>query len=132
MNVNTFSLYLTYSPVIVHLGTDIWTLRGVRVDPTAVEALPQANALRQKEKRVLDHGWTPAGQLWVATRLPGTHSGHFVFGIPGAIRRYLAGRQFAAKDDDGIEQGSVRINNEDSSNGFGGFFGGAGPMKGTF
>ena len=70
MNVNTFSLYLTYSPVIVHLGTDIWTLRGVRVDPTAVEALRQANALRQKEKRVLDHGWTADGQLWVATRLP--------------------------------------------------------------
>ena len=121
MNVNTFSLYLTYSPVIVHLGTDIWSLRGVRVDPTAVEALRQANALRQKQKRALDHGWTVDGQLWVATRLPGTHSGNFVFGIPGAIKRYLAGRQFAAKDDDGIEHGSVRINDEGASNGFGAF-----------
>jgi hypothetical protein len=83
--------------------------------------LRQANAPRQKEKRVLDHGWTPAGQLWGATRLPGTYSGHFVFGIPGAIGRYLAGRQFAAKDDDGSDHGSVRINNEGSSNGFGAF-----------
>jgi hypothetical protein len=121
MNVNTFSLYLTYSPVIVHLGTDIWTLRGVRVDPAAVEALRQANALRQKEKRVLDHGWTTDGQLWVATRLPSTHSGGFVFGTPGAIKRYLAGRQFAAKDDDGIDHGSVRINDEGASYGFGSF-----------
>jgi hypothetical protein len=121
MNVNTFSLYLTYSPVIVHLGTDIWTLRGVRVDPTAVEALRQANALRQKEKRVLDHGWTADGQLWVATRLPSAHSGSFVFGMPGAIKRYLAGRQFVAKDDDGIDHGSVRINDEGSSYGFGPF-----------
>jgi len=121
MNVNTFSLYLTYSAVIVHLGTDIWTLRGVRVDPAAVEALLRANALRQKEKRVLDHGWTADGQLWVATRLPGTLSGAFVFGMPGAIKRYLAGRKFAAKDDDGIEHGNVRINDEGSSYGFGSF-----------
>jgi Sigma-70, region 4 len=121
MNVNTFSVYLSYSAVIVHLGTDIWTLRGVRVDPAAVEALLQANALRQKEKRVLDHGWTAAGQLWVATRLPGTLSGAFIFGMPGAIKRYLAGRKFAAKDDDGIEHGSVRINDEGSSYGFGPF-----------
>lgn len=121
MNVNTFSLYLTYSAVIVHLGTDIWTLRGVRVDPAAVEAVLQANALRQKEKRVLDHGWTADGQLWVATRLPSTLSGSFAFGMPGAIKRYLAGRRFAAKDDDGIEHGSVRINDEGSSSGFGAF-----------
>ena len=120
MNVNTFSLYLTYSAVIVHLGTDIWTLRGVRVDPAAVEALLQANALRQKERRVLDHGWTADGQLWVATRLP-TVSGSFAFGMPGAIKRYLAGRKFAAKDDDAVEHGSVRINDEGSSYGFGPF-----------
>jgi hypothetical protein len=118
MNVNTFSLYLTYSPAIVHLGTDIWTLRGLRIDPAAVEALRQANALRQKEKRVLDHGWTANGQLWVATRLPSSHSGSFIFGMPGAIKRYLTGRQFAVKDDDGVDYGSIRVNDEGSSYGF--------------
>jgi hypothetical protein len=63
MNINTFSLYLTYSPVIVHLGTDIWSLRGVRVDPAAVEAVRSANVLRPREKRVLDHGWAVDGRL---------------------------------------------------------------------
>lgn len=121
MNVNTFSLYLTYSPVIVHLGTDIWTLRGLRVDPVAVEALRQANALRQKEKRLLDHGWTTDGQLWVATRLPSAHSGSSAFAMPGAIKRYLAGRQFTLKDDDGIDHGSMRVNDEGSFYGFGSF-----------
>jgi hypothetical protein len=120
MNSNTFSLYLTYSPVIVHLGTDIWSLRGVRVDPTAVEALLAANALRKKEKRVLDHGWTAGGQLWVAMRVPATTSG-VVFSIPGAIRRYVSGRQFLARDDDGIVHGTVRINDEGASYGFGSF-----------
>jgi hypothetical protein len=120
MNVNTFSLYLTYSPVIIHLGTDIWSLRGVHVDPAAVEAVRNSNALRQKERRVLDHGWTSSGQLWVATRLPSAHS-KFTFGIPGPIRRFLAGRQFAASDDHGVGHGQIRINDEGTSYGFGAF-----------
>ena len=91
---------------------------GFEFDPAAVEALRHANALRQKEKRVLDHGWTANGQLWVAARLPSDQSGSFVFGMPGAIKRYLAGRQFAVKDDDGVDYGSIRVNDEGSSYGF--------------
>jgi len=118
MNMNTFSLYLTYSPVIMHIGTDVWSLRGVRVDPAAVEAVRSANALRQKEKRVLDHGWTANGELWLAARLPAAHAGNLVVGIPGAIQHYLSRRQFDAIDEDGVKHGSVRINDEGSSYGF--------------
>ena len=118
MNMNTFSLYLTYSPIITHLGTDIWSLRGVQVDPTAVEAVRVANALRPREKRMLDHGWTSDGQLWVATRIPGSHLPNLVFTIPGAIKPYLAGRQFEAKDEDGVIHGAIRINSEGMSYGF--------------
>ena len=107
MNMNTFSIYLTYSPTIVHLGTDIWSLRGVQVDPAAVEAVRSANALRQREKRVLDHGWTAEGQLWVATRIPGVHVANVGVSIPGAIKHYLAGRQFKALDDDGVSHGTI-------------------------
>ena len=118
MNVNTFSIYLSYSPVVLHLGTDVWLLRGVRVDPAAVEAVRSANALRQREKRVLDHGWTPHGQLWVAARLPTAHIGSLVVGIPGPIRHYVCGRQFDARDEDGIAHGSIRVNDEGASYGF--------------
>jgi hypothetical protein len=121
MNLNTLSVYLTYSPVILHIGTDIWSLRGVRVDPAAIEAVRAANALREREKRVLDHGWTPQGQLWVAARLPTTSGGTFVLGIPGAIRNYLAGRQFTVADEDGISHGTVRIGDEGMSHGLGPF-----------
>jgi Bacterial RNA polymerase, alpha chain C terminal domain/Sigma-70, region 4 len=121
MNMNTFSIYLTYSPVIVHLGTDIWALRGIRVDPVAVEAVRAANALRPREKRVLDHGWNAQGQLWVATRLPSTHVGNIAVGIPGAIKHYLAGRQFKALDEDGVMHGTIRINDEGASSGFSAF-----------
>ncbi|MGO9420227.1 hypothetical protein [Roseiarcus sp.] len=121
MNLNTLSLYLTYSPVILHIGTDIWSLRGVRVDPAAIEAVRTANALREREKRVLDHGWTPQGRLWVAARLPAINGGTFVLGIPSAIRNYLAGRQFTFADEDGISHGTVKISDEGMSYGLGSF-----------
>ena len=85
MNMNEYSLYLTYSPVILHLGTDVWSLRGVRVDPAAVEAVREANALRQKEKsEFLDHGWAPEGQLWIAARIRAAHdAAGLVVNMPG-------------------------------------------------
>ena len=119
MNVNTFNIYLSYSPVVMHLGKDVWSLRGVRVDPAAVEAVREANALREKEKRVLDHGWTPGGELWLAARIPAAHdAANLVVSVPGPIRRYLSGRRFDAKDEDGVSHGSVRVNDEGASYGF--------------
>lgn len=120
MNENTFSIYLSYSPVIVHYGVDIWSLRGVHVDPAAIEAVRSANALRPKEKRVLDHGWSPEGHLWLAARLPARHAG-FVLGVPSAIRQYIVGREFPAKDENGQRFGNIRISHEGASYGFGSF-----------
>ena len=120
MNENTFSLYLSYSPVIVHYGLDVWSLRGVHVDPAAIEAVRSANALRPKEKRVLDHGWSPEGHLWLAARLPARHTG-FVLGVPSAIRQYIVGREFPAKDENGQSFGNIRINDQGMSYGFGPF-----------
>ena len=119
MNINTFSLYLSYSPVILHLGTDVWSLRGVRVDPTAVAAVREANALRPRERRVLDHGWTPDGQLWLAARIPATHeAANLTVGIPSAIRHFLSGREFDARDEDNVSHGTIRVTNDGVSYGF--------------
>lgn len=63
MNVYTFSQYLSFSPVINHLGTDLWSLRGVHVDPAAVEVLRQMNAARPDEKRIVDYGWSERRSL---------------------------------------------------------------------
>lgn len=122
MNVNTFNIYLSYSPVIIQLATDVWSLRGVRVDPAAIEAVRHANALRIREKRIIDHGWTANGHLWLGARIPAAHdAAAMIVSIPGAIRRYVAGRDFQAKDEDGIVHGSIRVNEEGSSWGFGRF-----------
>ncbi len=120
MNPNTFSQYLSSSPVIAHVGTDMWSLRGARVDPAAVEALREANAARPSEKRIIDHGWTEGGELWLAARLPELPS-NFVLGIPSAIRRFVVGREFPATDEHGLAAGTVRVNTEGSSYGYGPF-----------
>jgi hypothetical protein len=103
--------------VITHVGTDMWSLRGTKVDAAAVEALREANAARPNEKRIIDHGWTERGELWLAARLPEEPS-HFVLGIPSAIRRFVAGREFPGTDENGVTAGTVRINAEGTSYGY--------------
>lgn len=120
MNPNTFSQYLTSSPVITHVGTDMWSLRGTKVDAAAVEALRQANAARPNVKRIIDHGWTEHGELWLASRLP-EEPAHFVLGIPSVIRRFVIGREFPATDENGVTAGAVRVNPEGTSYGYGPF-----------
>jgi hypothetical protein len=119
VNANTFSVYTTYSPIIDHLGLDMWTLRGVQIDPAAIEALRQANAQRPRERRVQDYGWTPDGRLWLAVRVARTSS--FVVGIPAAIAGYVIDRRFPAKAADGSQVGEVVVSENSTSWGYGPF-----------
>lgn len=118
LNENTLSLYVTYSPIVEHIGIDLWKLRGVMVDPAAVEAIRRQNELAPKERRVLDYGWSEAGELWIAWRLPRI-TGSNVVGIPGAVRRYIVGRSFAAvAKDSGRECGTIAVNADGMSYGY--------------
>ena len=78
------------------------------MDPAAIEAFRNENAIRPREHRVVDFGWTRDGELWIAIRLP-QHFENQVFGIPSALERLLAGRDFDAVDDDGVSCGRVRV-----------------------
>ncbi len=120
MNENTFSVYSSYSPIIEHLGTDLWTLRGVHVDPAAVEAIRAANLAVPRQKRVVDHGWTKNGHLWIGIRLPSSTHG-FIFSIPSAVRRLVENREFSALSEKGLPCGNVRVNSEGACYGFASF-----------
>ena len=117
MNPHTFSQCLTFSPIIVHVGIDMWSLRGVKLDVGAIEALRESNAARPTEKRVIDHGWSDAGDLWIATRLSGDLA-HWVLGIPAVLRRFVAGREYPVLDEAVATGFTVRINAEGLSYGY--------------
>ena len=116
INGNTFNVYTSYSPIIEHLGLDLWTLRGTQVDPAAVKVIQDMNALKPRQKRVLNHGWTDDGELWIAARLPSAKN--FVVGIPGSTKRFLAGQSFDAFTENGTPCGTIRNSDEATSWGY--------------
>jgi hypothetical protein len=130
LNESSLGVYTTYSPILEHLGLDLWKLRGIQVDPAAVAAVREQNLLRPREQRLLEHGWAPDGKLWVAWKLPMTKTG-VVFGIPGAVRRYLVNRSFRAVAKDSSRQiGQISVNEGGSSYGYGPFVRYAGADEG--
>ena len=120
-NENTVSLFLTYSTIVEHVGIDTWKLRGLRIDPTAIEALREANAAAPLERRLLRFGRRPDGKLWIAARLP-YNKANVVIGIPGDIKRFLSARKFAAVDRASRSTcGQISINDTGTSFGYGHF-----------
>lgn len=120
MNENTFSIFATYSPVVEHVGVDIWKIRGAIVDPAAVEAMRIANYLKPREKHVLAYGWSEDGKLWIASQIPRHGKSSLVIGCPGAIKRYLIGQKFECRTKDGQHPcGTVVVNETGASYGYG-------------
>jgi hypothetical protein len=99
---------LSYGCLIEHVDTNIWTLRGADASPAAVEAVRRMNALRPREKRVRDFGWSAEGSLWIAAIVPPTTQ-TFLFSCPVGARAYLAGRVFSAMMPDSTQCGALRI-----------------------
>jgi hypothetical protein len=57
--------------------------------------------------------------LWLGARVPAAHeAAAMVVNVPGPIRRYVAGREFEARGEEGIFRGTVRVNDQGSSSGF--------------
>jgi len=111
LNANTLSIWATYSPILEHVSTSIWALRGIRVDPAALEALRKALALRPRERCVIDYGFTPEeGKIWLAARLPAVGVSLNAIGIPAAIAPYLLGRRFRELGPSGENTGTIVIN----------------------
>jgi hypothetical protein len=129
VNPSTLRTMATYSPVVEHLATGLLTLRGTQVDPASVEAIRQANAVRPRERRVVDFGWLSDGRLWIAFRLPADIESQ-VFGIPGAVKRFIAGQDFEGLAEDGSSCGRIRVYDYGISAGYGTFLKRAGADEG--
>lgn len=116
----TINTDLSYSCVVEHVDVNIWALRGADINPSAIEAVRKANALRPKETRVRDFGWTRNGQLWIAGVAPPLTQAS-VFGCPAGARKFIAGQKFVASTSDGTPCGTVGVTSDGVAYGFGAF-----------
>lgn len=118
-NINPHSLEvaLTYSGVLDHVETNIWALRGVSVEPTAIAAIRDLNAEKPRQKRVRDFGWTEDGKIWISVITP-AYTYMSVFGVPGGVRKILAGQRFRAISGSGKEFGTVGITEDGTAYGY--------------
>jgi hypothetical protein len=124
-----FNSVLSFSAVTEHVQTGVWSLKGLRLNPAAVEALRKTLAEKPREKRIVNHGWTTEGLLWVAARLPSEVSS-LVVTLPSGVKNYAAGRQFLAKTEGGVSLGAVTVSENGSSWGYGPFLSNRGADEG--
>ncbi len=86
MNLSTFSVLLSNSPVLDRIRQGVYRLRGAPVSPDQLSrCLPQAVAKSSNT----DYGWSESGEVWLMKRLtPGIIRSGFVY-IPSSIRRFV-------------------------------------------
>lgn len=119
INAHSVEVLLSYSPLIEHLGVNLWTIAGTAIDPASLEAVKTANAERPREKRISDFGWTESGDIWIAVVIPAYHTSSFVFGIPGGVKRFLCGQKFSILDESGRERGHIGVTDTGAAYGAG-------------
>jgi hypothetical protein len=117
VNPSTFSVYSTFSPILDHPASNVWCLRGCDVDSAAVEALRDIVATRTRPRRTIGYGWEEDGALSVTTVVTNVNSP--VIGIPRAVNRYVADRRFLAVTQDGSRVGTIVVDENGNSWGYG-------------
>jgi hypothetical protein len=122
MNVNTFSVYTSYSPILKHIGQDLWTYRGNHPSPATL-----ALYTRKRRTKSLTFEWNSDGHLIVRYTLPNEESP--VVGYPNAIRRFVASRDFLLELPD-APPSMVRVGEDGMSWGYSGFTQSRGARKG--
>jgi len=107
INANTFSVFTTYSPILDHPAINVWCLRGQAIDPAKIEALRAVAASRGRRQRTLEYGWDGDGRLQLTADLANVNSA--VVYIPASISRYVAGRRFEARTQEGTSAGVIVV-----------------------
>jgi hypothetical protein len=107
VNANTFSVFSTYSPILDHPAVNVWCLRGQAINPAEIEALRTVAASRGRRKRTIEFGWDADGRLRLTADVANVNSA--VVYIPASISRYVAGRRFEARTQEGTPAGVIAV-----------------------
>jgi hypothetical protein len=113
----SFSALTSFSPVLERAGIGVWKIRGVVVDPSAVEAVQQRVRDLPRNRRVMNYGWTVDGKIWIAVKAPHPPMS-MVIGIPSPLRDYIGDRSFSALLGDGSPCGALTSKEQGTLYGF--------------
>jgi hypothetical protein len=88
INRSSFYVYLGYSPIIARYAPGVYGLRGARVTAGEVNALIPPRARTQ---RLVDHGWSCDGRVWLAYKMSAAALTAGVLSVPAALQEFVAG-----------------------------------------
>lgn len=88
VNVNSFYVYLTYSPVLARFAPGVFGLRGARISAAEVQALIPP---RVRTQRILDHGWTTDGDVWIGYKASHSTVQSGVMSAPASLKSVIEG-----------------------------------------
>lgn len=107
MNQHTFSVYLSFSPIITKYAIGVYGLRGSRIGPGVIESIKP----KKEYKRVLlDFGWTDDGKIWICHEISQAMIKTGVLNIPAAMMKFIQGN-FQLRAADGAYLGNVKVVN---------------------
>lgn len=97
LNRSSFYVYLGYSPIISRYAPGVYGLRGARVTAGEVNALipPRARA-----QRLVDHGWTSDGRVWLGYRMSESALTAGVLSVPAALQEFVHGSYLLSTEQD--------------------------------
>lgn len=97
LNRSSFYVYLGYSPIIARYAPGVYGLRGAQVTAAEVNALIPP---RTRTQRLVDHGWTTDGRVWLGYKMSAAAVTAGVLSVPTALREFIKGSYllFTAQD----------------------------------
>lgn len=113
----SFGQVTSFSPVLERVDMGVWKVRGVAIDPAAVEAVRQRTRDIPRIPRVINYGWTNDGKVWIAVKAPHPPKS-MVIGIPSPLRDFLGDRSFTATLEDGSPCGTLTSKEQGTLYGF--------------
>jgi len=118
INNKTFSVLLSYCPLICRHATGVYGLRGAQVPVGLVESLIPKRS--RKSKLLVDYGWTGDRNVQALYRVSAGILNNGVLSIPAALKAFLQGT-FRLMTGDDCRVGTLVVR-ENSAWGLGPFF----------
>jgi hypothetical protein len=113
ININSFTAFLSASPLFIQVDYNIWGLVGRDYNPATVAALQNRTRLA-REKHPQTFGWTDDGNIWIAKKVS-YNLVSFLMYCPANLRRYFDGVDFTLMGENGKPFGLVKLSGDMAS-----------------